>query len=169
MKIYRKLGSGFFSTGAGMVLALSAFAAAQSGFAADSADASGDATKGNEVLEEVVVTGTSLRGVAPAGAESFALDSTQIQATQALSTDALLAQIPQLSSFGALPTQDAGGIQLTVNRTNLRNLPQGVGGGSPTLVLMDGHRLVGAGRWRRWTRGLHRWRPEARRKGKALF
>jgi len=99
----------------------------------------------NANLQEIVVTGTSLRGVAPAGAEEFALDSTQIQATNVQSTDQLLATIPQLSSFGTLQTGNAGGIQLTVNRTNLRNLPQGTGGGSPTLVLMDGHRIVGEG------------------------
>src|SRR5579862_9468793 len=51
-------------------------------------------------LTEIVVTGTSLRGVAPAGAETFAIDSAQIQATSVLSTDQLLANIPQLSSFG---------------------------------------------------------------------
>ena len=98
----------------------------------------------NEV-GEVVVTGTSLRKVAPAGAESFHLDATAITATSAISTDQLLADIPQLNSFGVLPITENGGTQLTVNRTNLRNLPQGVGGGSPTLVLMDGHRLVGEG------------------------
>jgi iron complex outermembrane receptor protein len=98
-----------------------------------------------ENLTEIVVTGTSLRGVAPAGAETFALDTTQIQATGALSTDQLLAEIQQLNSFGTLPTVNSGGIQLTVNRINLRNLPQGVGGSSPTLILMDGHRIVGEG------------------------
>jgi iron complex outermembrane receptor protein len=138
-------GTGGSPSGAAMVLALSALALAQVSLAADSADAPDNVPKGNEVLEEIVVTGTSLRGVAPAGAEEFTLDATQIQATSALSTDQLLANIPQLSSFGNLQTGNAGGIQLTVNRTNLRNLPQGVGGGSPTLVLMDGHRMVGEG------------------------
>jgi iron complex outermembrane receptor protein len=98
-----------------------------------------------ESLTEIIVTGTSLRGVTPAGAEAFTLDTTQIQATGALSTDQVLANIPQLSTFGILQTANAGGLQLTVNRTNLRNLPQGVGGGSPTLVLMDGHRIVDMG------------------------
>jgi iron complex outermembrane recepter protein len=94
---------------------------------------------------EIVVTGTSLRKVAPAGAESITLGPTQIAATNAISTDQLLATLPQLNSFGALQTVNSGGIQETVNQTNIRNLPQGVGGGSPTLVLMDGHRIVGMG------------------------
>lgn len=99
-----------------------------------------------QTVGEIVVTGTSLRKVAaPAGAEAFALSPADITATGALSTDQLLADIPQLTSFGALQTASAGGTQLTINRTNIRNLPQGTGGASPTLVLLDGHRIVGAG------------------------
>ena len=94
---------------------------------------------------EIVVTGTSLRKVAPAGAEQITLDPVAIAATNAISTDQLLSTLPQLNSFGNLQTVSAGGGQLTVNQTNIRNLPQGVGGGSPTLVLMDGHRMVGEG------------------------
>lgn len=95
--------------------------------------------------KDIVVTGTLLRNVAPAGAQPITLTPQAIQATGAVSTDQLLATIPQLSSFGQLQTVNAGGTQLTVNRINIRNLPQGVGGGSPTLILLDGHRLVGAG------------------------
>lgn len=93
----------------------------------------------------IVVTGTLLRGIAPAGAQSLNIGSEVVEATGATSTDELLASIPQISSFGQLQTVNAGGTQLTVNRINLRNLPQGIGGSSPTLVLMDGHRLVSVG------------------------
>lgn len=95
--------------------------------------------------EEIVVTGTLLRNVAPAGAQAIAFNAAQIEATGATSTDQLLATIPQLNSFGNLQTVNSGGTQLTVNRINLRNLPQGIGGSSPTLVLLDGHRMVSAG------------------------
>ncbi len=94
---------------------------------------------------EIVVTGTSLRGVAPAGAESIQLSQADVVASGATSTQALLADIPQLSGFGTAPYSGQGGTQLTVNRENLRNLPLGTGGGSPTLVLMDGHRFAGDG------------------------
>jgi iron complex outermembrane recepter protein len=94
---------------------------------------------------EIVVTGTSLRHVAPAGAESINLSQTDIAASGATSTQQLLADIPQLSAFGSTPYPGIGGTQLTVNRIDLRALPQGTGGGSPTLVLMDGHRFVGDG------------------------
>ncbi|MDE2302584.1 MAG: TonB-dependent receptor [Sphingomonadales bacterium] len=145
---------GALMLGCAAVIALPALAHAQS--APDAAgqntvapiapESTGGAVADKPVTgSEIVVTGTSLRKVAPAGAEEITLDPVAIAATNTLSTDQLLATIPQLSSFGALQTANAGGTQLTVNRTNLRNLPQGVGGGSPTLVLMDGHRIVGMG------------------------
>jgi iron complex outermembrane receptor protein len=140
------LGVRVFSISTGVALALSTLAFAQTSAAAEAAATTESATtEAGEKLEEIVVTGTMLRGVAPAGANEFSLDTTQIQATNAQSTAQVLAQIPQLNTFGTVPTSQAGGIQLTVNRVNLRNLPQGVGGSSPTLVLMDGHRLVGMG------------------------
>src|SRR6202011_1324278 len=43
-------------------------------------------------------------------------------------------------------TAAGGGNTVTVNRPNLRNLPgNNTAGGSTTLVLRDGHRIVGAG------------------------
>lgn len=95
--------------------------------------------------EQIVVVGTSLRKVAPAGAQEFTLSAAAIQGKSVQTTGALLATIPQLSSFGNLQVVAFGGTQLTVNRTNLRSLPQSIGGSSPTLVLLDGHRIVGAG------------------------
>ena len=94
---------------------------------------------------EIVVTGTSLRGVAPAGAETLTLGQTDVMTSGATSTQELLADIPQLGSFGTIPFSGVGGTQLTINREDLRSLPLGTGGGSPTLVLMDGHRFVGEG------------------------
>lgn len=97
-------------------------------------------------LEEVVVTGTQMRGVEPVGAQIIAMELEDVAATGAVTTAELLATIPQNSSFGTTPAvAGADNIQLTVNRVNLRNLPQGIGAASPTLVLMNGHRLVGVG------------------------
>jgi len=95
--------------------------------------------------DEIVVTGTLIRGVAPAGAQQFTVSSDEITAKSVTSTAQLMASIPQMASFGNLQTVNSGGTQLTVSRTNLRNLPQSIGGSSPTLVLMDGHRIVGMG------------------------
>ena len=109
-------------------------------FAQNAAD-EGEADKG----EDIVVVGTSIRKVAPAGAQEFTVSAAQIEAKSVISTGQLMATIPQLNSFGILQTVSAGGFQLTVNRTNIRSLPQSIGGSSPTLVLMDGHRIVGMG------------------------
>ena len=120
-------------------LAIAAALLAQPSFAQDAA-AEDEADAG-----DIVVTGTLIRGVVPAGAQQFTIDAQQIESKSIQSTDQLLATIPQLSSFGNLQTVNAGGTQLTVNRTNIRSLPQSIGGSSPTLVLLDGHRIVGAG------------------------
>ncbi|MBK6738447.1 MAG: hypothetical protein IPG64_11250 [Haliea sp.] len=84
-------------------------------------------------LEEIVVTGTQMRGVEPVGAQIIAMELEDVAATGAVTTAELLATIPQNSSFGTTPSVDgSNNIQLTVNRVNLRNLPQGIGAASPT-------------------------------------
>ncbi len=123
--------------GLAIALALPAVAHAQSAPADDSTAAKDE--------DQIVVVGTSLRKVAPAGAMEFTVSAQTIEAKSVQSTSQLLATIPQLNSFGNLQTVNAGGSRLTVNRTNVRNLPQSIGGSSPTLVLLDGHRMVGAG------------------------
>src|SRR5258708_4419833 len=96
---------------------------------------------GDEV-SEVVVTGTLLRGVAPTGTDLISVPREEIVATGVASSGDLLATIPQIGFFGTLPrgNQDAGSPLVT---PNLRNL--GLPGDSTTLILMDGHRIVGAG------------------------
>ena len=93
-------------------------------------------------LEEVVVTGTLLRGIAPTGTNVIAVSRDDVIANGAASSNDLLASIPQVGNFGTVPrgNQDAGS---PLVRPNIRNL--GASGGSTTLVLLNGHRLVGAG------------------------
>lgn len=94
---------------------------------------------------EIVVTGSLIRGVAPGGANVVTVTQENIQATGVTTTAQLLATIPQLGNFGDRFTPlGIGGIN--VNRPNLRSLPGfNTGGGSTTLVLLDGHRIVGMG------------------------
>lgn len=99
-------------------------------------------------LQEVVVTGTQLRGLAPAGAEVLGLKSADIQAIGAQTTNQLLSNVPQIANqFNQLPvlgTTTASQIQVT--RLNLRDLPGlGVQSGNSTLLLVDGHRIASAG------------------------
>ncbi|GAW40958.1 Colicin I receptor precursor [Brevundimonas sp. SH203] len=94
-------------------------------------------------VDDVVVTGTLLRGVAPTGTNVVSLAREDVIATGAASSNDLLARIPQISNaFNSAP-QPGGTIALPINRPNIRNL--GASGGSTTLVLLNGHRMVGAG------------------------
>jgi iron complex outermembrane receptor protein len=94
-------------------------------------------------VTEVVVTGTQLRGVAPIGTNVVSMSREDIIATGGVSANEILTKTPQVSSaFLQTPTTglNAG---LSIIRPNIRNL--GASGGSTTLVIVDGHRLVGAG------------------------
>jgi iron complex outermembrane receptor protein len=94
-------------------------------------------------LEEIIVTGTQLRGIAPVGTNVVSVSEQEIIATGAPSANDILTKIPQVSSaFLSTPTTalDAG---LALIRPNIRNL--GASGTSTTLVIIDGHRVVGAG------------------------
>lgn len=96
-------------------------------------------------LEEIVVTGTLLRGLAaPIGTQSITMDAQQIQATGAMSGTQILQSIPQNNSFNNLQFSTAAANVITINRPNLRDLPQTTGASS-TLVLLNGHRVVGMG------------------------
>jgi len=105
--------------------------------------AASNATPGaDDLLQEVVVTGTLLRGIAPTGTNLIDVSQADVQATGAVSTNDLIAKIPQLSNFNTVPVPGSNFGQPIVS-TNIRNL--GASGGTTTLVLLDGHRLVGQG------------------------
>ena len=125
--------------GVALAALMPAFAMAQeSAGAADQADAPAN--------EEIVVTGTLVRGVAPPGANPISVSTQAIQNIGATSVNQVLQTVPQLASFGSLQQPLANSPEVAVNRPNLRNLPGfNTSGGSSTLVLMDGHRLVGVG------------------------
>lgn len=97
-------------------------------------------------IQEIVVTGTLIRGVAPAGTNVIDVSQEAVQSTGVTTTAQLLQTIPQLGQFNSLQ-QPAGAFNnVTTNRPNLRNLPGfQTAGSSPTLVLLDGHRIVGMG------------------------
>ncbi|NND66040.1 MAG: TonB-dependent receptor [Halioglobus sp.] len=99
-------------------------------------------------LEEVLVTGTLIRGVQPIGSQTLGLVEEAIVESGAVTTNELLATLPQVANFfNQRPEQDPRGAdRLQVNRPNLRNLP-GInsGSGATTLVLVDGHRLAPVG------------------------
>ena len=128
------------SSALAIAAALSATAAQAQAQTAPAKPAAGAPASGE--VSEVVVTGTLLRGVAPVGTDLISVPKEDIIAIGAASAGDLLATIPQINFFGTLPrgNQDAGSPLVT---PNLRNL--GLPGDSTTLILMNGHRIVGAG------------------------
>lgn len=87
----------------------------------------------------IVVTGTSIRGVAPVGSQLIQVDQNYIQDSGVQSTAALLATIPQFDSFASRPTPISSGAAPTTP-PSLRTLGPGA-----TLSLLNSHRLVGIG------------------------
>jgi iron complex outermembrane receptor protein len=101
-----------------------------------------DADDADESEDRIIVTGTLLRGIAPVGTNVVAVSEEDVIATGAASTNDLLATVPQMTNFNTIPNGGSNFGQPTV-RTDLRGL--GGAGGSTTLVLLNGHRLVGQG------------------------
>src|ERR1700722_19988711 len=98
----------------------------------------------DQSLEEIVVTGTLIRGSAPVGSTLIGVDQADLQATGGNDVISMLLNVPQVSPLGVSEAQrsgtgGAGNITLG-NSINLRGL-------SPfaTLTLLDGHRVPPAG------------------------
>ncbi len=104
--------------------------------------------KGADQLEEVVVTGTLIRGAEVTGKLPLTMDTEAIISSGAVTTNEILAQVPQVGNyFNTRAEQDPRGAQQTIiNRPNLRNLPGfNSASGATTLVLVDGHRITPMG------------------------
>lgn len=96
-------------------------------------------------VEQVTVTGTLIKGTAPIGAHSIDFSVDDIKATGAVTTNEVLANIPQINSlFNTIPTTATAGVgHDTQPKPILRNLNSA--GGAATLVMVDSHNLVGDG------------------------
>lgn len=98
--------------------------------------------------DDIIVTGTLIRGVAPTGTNVVGVNREQITATGAATGNEIISQIPQAGNFfNTLPQIVAGtGAGQQVLRPNLRSLPSGgTSTGAATLILVDGHRTVNIG------------------------
>lgn len=97
-------------------------------------------------VEQVTVTatGTSIRGIAPGGTNLITVDASAIRATGALTTNEILNQIPQIANTFNTQTNPPTAINIGGVRPSIRYNPaQNITGGSSTLLLLDGHNLVG--------------------------
>lgn len=114
---------------AAAMLSVPALAQAQ---AADPADQVEGSSTGSD---EIVVTGSSIRGVPPTGSDLISISREDAELIGAASTPELLATVPQLNSFNTAPRVSNGGLGSFA--PGLRGLPT-----AATLPLMNGHRLI---------------------------
>lgn len=98
--------------------------------------------------DEIIVTGTLLRGAAPVGSNAITVAAEKLQSTGATTVNELLATVPQVTNlFNNVPTARLGvaSNQIQVVRPNLRNLAGETSSSASTLVLFDGHRISPVG------------------------
>lgn len=131
-------------------LKLGAAISALAVFAATPAVAqAGKSEADSQTLETVIVTGTLIRGVeAPTGSNLLTVTTEDIQAVGVSSAPELLnLTVPQINSFNQLQT-GTGAAALANPPLSLRGYGNSTGnssGATPTLVLLNGHRIVPIG------------------------
>lgn len=98
--------------------------------------------------DDIVVTGSLIRGAAPVGSNLIAVGQEQVAQTGATSSNELLASIPQVTNyFNRVPSSDLAIAvnQIQISRPNLRSISPNNAASSATLILFDGHRIATAG------------------------
>lgn len=99
-----------------------------------------------EPSDEIVVTGTLIRGAIPGGSQAISVGDEKIAEIGAATTSDLIASIPQAGNFlGFVGVRGSSNFSLAVNRPSLRYLGNTSASGATTLLLLDGHRLPGMG------------------------
>jgi iron complex outermembrane receptor protein len=100
-----------------------------------------DAGADSAAVEEIVVTGSSIRGVAPVGSSLIGVTRDTIQQNAPANTKELLATVPQLGNFGANAEQSTPDRFRTAGfQPNIHNV-----GIYATLTLLNGHRIAPVG------------------------
>jgi len=92
----------------------------------------------------VTATGTSIKGIAPVGTNLITVDANSIKATGAVTTEEIFNQIPQLANTFNQQTVSPTAINIGGVRPSIRYNPaQAILGNASTLLLLDGHNMVG--------------------------
>lgn len=94
----------------------------------------------SDALADIIVTGSSIRGVPPVGSNLVQVGQDQITAIGANTTQEIMASIPQLGTFNTAPRPDPRSNGILSTAPNIRGIGQ-----AQTLVLVNGRRLVGTG------------------------
>jgi iron complex outermembrane receptor protein len=128
-----------------LILSGAGTAFAQSADEGAATSASDPSTKksGEKASDEIVVTGTAIRGVAPVGSASVNIDRAAILESPVRDAVEIVRNLPQASGLGYQEVNGPVGQPANTGRgsgVNLRGL-----GTNATLVLIDGHRLTGQG------------------------
>lgn len=104
----------------------------------------GAAPQDDQGAADIIVTGTSIRGVAPVGSPLVAVGRAEIEQSAATTTIRILQETPQILNYGVSDTtrSGAGGASNVAygNSINLRGV-----GPYATLTLINGHRAVPQG------------------------
>jgi iron complex outermembrane receptor protein len=87
--------------------------------------------------EDIVVTGTSIRGAAPVGSNVVAVGRKEIESTSAQTVQQILRTIPSITGSGATP--QGGNPGNSFYAPTIHSL--GSSSSNSTLVLIDGHRI----------------------------
>jgi iron complex outermembrane receptor protein len=91
-------------------------------------------------VEEVIITGTSIRGVAPVGANVLTVGQQEIQQTGAQTVQQILRSVPAVVGMGAVGQGSFGSADNAgTNAPTIHGL--GASASNSTLILIDGHRL----------------------------
>ena len=98
-----------------------------------------------QVVEQVVVTGTSIRGVASAGAPVIAMDREELVATGLATSSDLARALPQVLNLGADESRLGGAQDGAANATRVSGINLRGIGNEATLLLINGRRLAPAG------------------------
>lgn len=122
-------------------LAFTLAAAAQAQTAAAQPAAGAAMTAEEEEAAEIVVTGTSIRGVAPIGSPMVAIDQEFVKVNAPANLSELLSLIPQLGNFGVNhEVATTGRFRTGGFLPNIHNI-----GIFATLALFNGHRMAAVG------------------------
>ncbi len=108
-----------------------------------------DAEKESAEDEDIVVTGTLIRGTTVTGSQTITVGAEDIAGKGATSTNEILGLIPQVTNtFNGRFEGDPRGVSagISISKPNLRNIPSSnTTSGGLTLVLADGLRMTPVG------------------------
>jgi iron complex outermembrane receptor protein len=94
----------------------------------------------SEDLEEIVVTGTSIRGAAPVGTGLITVGREEIESTGATTVQQILEMVPAVTGMGTAGQGNFGSADASgVDAPTIHGL--GASASNSTLILIDGHRF----------------------------